>query len=83
MNEQPKLTSLWPMETQMVKTYTKYNFLSFQKEMFESIAYILNCTLEDDDIALYTVQRVDGSSSSRHRNLTMVKQSNIVSCSCR
>ena len=45
MNEQPKLTSLWPIETQMVKIYTKNNFLSFQKEIFESTAYILSCTL--------------------------------------
>ena len=67
----------------MVKIYTRNNFLSFQKEMFESTAYILSCTLEDDETAIYTVQRVYGSSSSKHMHLTFRKQSNIVSCSCR
>ncbi|KAF3438280.1 hypothetical protein FNV43_RR21041 [Rhamnella rubrinervis] len=54
--------------------------------MFESTAYILGCTFEDDETALYTMQRVDGSSlssSSRHRHLTVRKQLNIISCSCK
>ena len=29
INDQPKVPSLWPMETQMVKIYTKTIFLSF------------------------------------------------------
>ncbi|KAF3449880.1 hypothetical protein FNV43_RR05959 [Rhamnella rubrinervis] len=74
MNEQPKLTSLWPMETQMAKIYTKVNFLSFQKEMFESAAYILNCTLEDDETALYNVQRIEGNKYliTRHAQLSQL-----------
>ena len=36
INEQPKVASLWPMETQIVKIYTKTIFLSFQQELFQS-----------------------------------------------
>ncbi|KAF3433602.1 hypothetical protein FNV43_RR24704 [Rhamnella rubrinervis] len=79
MNEEPKLTSLSSMETQMVKLIHNKKFSIFPKTIFQSTAYILTCTLEDDEIALYPIQRVDGTYSSRQRHLTFKKQSNIVS----
>ena len=79
INEQPKVASLWPMQTQMVKIYTKTIFLSFQQELFQSNAYIV--TIQEDENDIYIVQRVDQSISSRHRIVTFDKYLNIVSCS--
>lgn len=64
----------------MVKIYTIF-FLSFQQELFQSNAYIVNCTIQDDENDIYTVHRVDQSISLRHRIVTFDKCSNIVSCS--
>ncbi|XP_060670990.1 protein FAR1-RELATED SEQUENCE 5-like [Ziziphus jujuba] len=69
VNEQPKLKTMCPMETQMVKIYTKRNFKNFQDELFASSAYFLSCTFEDDESMLYNVQKAGGSYSSRSRQL--------------
>ncbi|XP_060675878.1 protein FAR1-RELATED SEQUENCE 5-like [Ziziphus jujuba] len=83
VNEQPKLKTMCPMETQMVKIYTKRNFIIFQDELFESSAYFLSCTFEDDESVFYSVRKANGSCSSRNRQLKYNKLSDSVSCSCR
>ena len=67
INEQPRMKSLWPMEGQMANVYTKRNFLIFQDEIFQSSAYILSVTYEDDQSGIYVVQRMDSGASSKHR----------------
>ncbi|XP_073128254.1 protein FAR1-RELATED SEQUENCE 5-like [Henckelia pumila] len=68
MNERPKVMSNWPMETQMVKVYTKTKWLEFQKEVGESHHYyveqayasIFSCQPDDPERCLM----------SRHWNLS-------------
>lgn len=65
VNEEPMLKFSWPMEFQMVKVYTKRNFVLFHNELFESSTYVLKCTYENDESMPYIVEMVNGSSSSK------------------
>ncbi|XP_022897649.1 protein FAR1-RELATED SEQUENCE 5-like [Olea europaea var. sylvestris] len=82
INEKSKLKSLWPMEAQMLKVYTRKVFRTFQDEIFESQAYILNTLCEDESSVTYIIERVDKYSTSRSRKLILSKFLDIVHCSC-
>lgn len=82
ISEKPKLKSLWPIEIQMEKVFTRKKFQTFQDEIFESHAYIVNTLNEDEANVSYTIQRVDGCSSSRSQKRIYDKSEDFVSCSC-
>ena len=82
VNEQPRLKSLWPMEAQMAKVYTRKVFQNFQDEIFESQAYVIKTLYEDEASVTYRIERVDGCSTSRSRKLIYNKFLDIVCCSC-
>ncbi|XP_073121051.1 protein FAR1-RELATED SEQUENCE 5-like [Henckelia pumila] len=53
MNEHPKTKTIWPMETQMVKVYTKKKWMEFQNEMNESHGYHLQKTSIGVELVVY------------------------------
>lgn len=54
LNEQQMLKCSWPMEMEMVKVYIKIIFMLFQKEIFESHAYCVNCISENEELIIYS-----------------------------
>ncbi|XP_073133316.1 protein FAR1-RELATED SEQUENCE 5-like [Henckelia pumila] len=82
MNERPKVTSNLPMETQMVKIYTKIKWLEFQKEVSESHRYYVEQVSTGIEFWVYHVINFQGSSSSKPRVLSHDVQRNDVYCSC-
>lgn len=78
ISEKPELKSMWPIEIQMEKVYTRKFFQTFQDEIFENHAYILNTLNEDEANVSYTIQRVDGCSSSRSQKLIYNKSLDFV-----
>ncbi|XP_074583474.1 protein FAR1-RELATED SEQUENCE 5-like [Curcuma longa] len=83
MNEHPRIKTNWPMETQMVKLYTKNKWMEFQSEMSESHGYYVKQTSIEVDVVVYHVMNFQSSSSSKPRVLTYDKQRDYISCSCR
>ena len=81
MNEHPKIKTNWPMETQMVKVYTKKKWTEFQDEMSQSHGYFVEHTTTRDDIMIYNVVSFQ-SSSSKPRQLMHDRQRDHISCSC-
>ncbi|XP_073121347.1 protein FAR1-RELATED SEQUENCE 5-like [Henckelia pumila] len=83
VNENPKIKSKWPMETQMVKVYTKKKWVEFQSEMIESDGYhVQQVSSIGVDSVVYNVINFHSCSSSKPRVLTHDKQRDCVSCSC-
>ncbi|XP_073157628.1 protein FAR1-RELATED SEQUENCE 5-like [Henckelia pumila] len=82
VNEHPKIMSKWPMETQMVKVYTKKKFLEFQREINESHGYCVQQASIGVELAVYNVMNFQSSSFSKPRVLTHYKQKDYISCSC-
>ncbi|XP_073126237.1 protein FAR1-RELATED SEQUENCE 5-like [Henckelia pumila] len=82
MNERPKVMSNWPMETQMVKVYTKTKWLEFQKEVGESHHYYVEQVCTEIEFWVYHVMNFQASSSSKPRVLKHDVQRNDVYCSC-
>ncbi|XP_073053592.1 protein FAR1-RELATED SEQUENCE 5-like isoform X1 [Primulina eburnea] len=82
LNECLKIKSKRPMETQMVKVYTKIKWLEFQSEMNESDGYFLQQTSEGVELAVYNVMNFQSCSSSKPRVLTHNKLMDSISCSC-
>ncbi|XP_074568528.1 protein FAR1-RELATED SEQUENCE 5-like [Curcuma longa] len=83
MNEQPKTETIWPMETQMVKLYTKNKWMEFQSEMSESHGYYVKQISIGVDFAVYHVMKFQSCSSSKPRVLTHDNQKDYISCSCK
>ncbi|XP_042423886.1 protein FAR1-RELATED SEQUENCE 5-like [Zingiber officinale] len=83
MNENPKVNTTWPMESQMVKLYTKKKWLEFQSEMIESHSYYVQQTFTEVASTVYHVMKFQSSSSSKPRVLMHDKQRDYISCSCR
>ncbi|XP_015873603.2 protein FAR1-RELATED SEQUENCE 5-like [Ziziphus jujuba] len=81
INEQPLLQSMWPIEKQMARVYTRKVFQSFQDEIFESSACIINNLCEDEVSVSYAVQTFE-ECSSKSQKLVYNKLSDFVSCSC-
>ncbi|XP_042380975.1 protein FAR1-RELATED SEQUENCE 5-like [Zingiber officinale] len=82
MNEQPKIKTNWPMETQMVKLYTKKKWLEFQSEVGESHGYYVQQAFAGVDSVVYNVMKFQSCSSSKPKVLTHDKQRDYISCSC-
>ncbi|XP_042419722.1 protein FAR1-RELATED SEQUENCE 5-like [Zingiber officinale] len=82
MNEHPKINTNWPMETQIVKLYTKKKWLEFQSEMTDSHGYYVQSAFTGADSVVYHVMKFQSSSSSKPRMLTHDKQRDYISCSC-
>ncbi|XP_073120633.1 protein FAR1-RELATED SEQUENCE 5-like [Henckelia pumila] len=82
INECPKVKSKRPMETQMVKVYTKKKWLEFQREMNESEGYFLQQQSIGVELVVYNVMNFQICSSSKPRALTHNKQMDYISCSC-
>ncbi|KAL2511228.1 Protein FAR1-RELATED SEQUENCE [Abeliophyllum distichum] len=71
ITEQPRLTSKFQMEHQMVRVYTKKIFLLFQTEIDQSHYYVCSKKSSSVDSKVYTVERVEqGKTFDRHRMLT-------------
>ncbi|XP_042432199.1 protein FAR1-RELATED SEQUENCE 5-like [Zingiber officinale] len=83
MNEHPTIKTNWPMETQMVKLYTKKKWVEFQIEMSESHGYYVQQVSMGLDSVVYHVMNFQSSSSSKPRVLMHDKQRDNISCSCR
>ncbi|KAL2534907.1 Protein FAR1-RELATED SEQUENCE 5 [Abeliophyllum distichum] len=84
ITEQPRLTSKFQMEHQMVRVYTKKIFLLFQTEIDQSHYYVCSKKSSSVDSKVYTVERVEqGKTFDRHRMLTHDTGIDYISCSCR
>ncbi|KAL2484398.1 Protein FAR1-RELATED SEQUENCE 5 [Abeliophyllum distichum] len=83
ISEQPRLTSKFQMEHQMVHVYTKKFFLLFQKEIDQSHYYVCSKKSASHDAKVYMVERVEhGKTFDRHRLLTYYTGIDLISCSC-
>ncbi|KAL2527812.1 Protein FAR1-RELATED SEQUENCE 5 [Abeliophyllum distichum] len=83
INEQPRLTSKFQMEHQMIRIYTKKIFLLFQKEIDEIHFYICTKNSTHGDSKVYGVERREhGKIFDRHRQLTYCMESDYISCNC-
>ncbi|XP_073120050.1 protein FAR1-RELATED SEQUENCE 5-like [Henckelia pumila] len=82
INERPKVKSKRPMETQLVKVYTKKKWPEFQREMNESKGYCLKQQSIGVELVVYNVMNFQSCSSSKPRALTHNKQMDYISCSC-
>ncbi|XP_074585556.1 protein FAR1-RELATED SEQUENCE 5-like [Curcuma longa] len=83
MNEHPRTKTIWPMETQMVKLYTRKKWLEFQSEMSESHGYYVKQLSIGVDCTVYHVMKFESHSSSKPRVLTHDNQKDYISCSCK
>ncbi|XP_074592495.1 protein FAR-RED IMPAIRED RESPONSE 1-like [Curcuma longa] len=83
MNEHPKTKTIWPMETQMVKLYTKNKWMEFQSQMSESHGYYVKQISVEVDHVVYHVMNFQSCSSSKPRVLTHDNHSDYISCSCK
>ncbi|XP_074576084.1 protein FAR1-RELATED SEQUENCE 5-like [Curcuma longa] len=83
MNEHPKTKTISPMETQMVKLYTKNKWKEFQIEMSESHVYCVKQISIEADLVVYHVMRFQSCSSSKPRVLTHDNHRDYISCSCK
>ncbi|XP_074561432.1 protein FAR1-RELATED SEQUENCE 5-like [Curcuma longa] len=83
MNEHPKIKTNWPMETQMVKLYTKKKWMEFQSEISESHSYYVQQATIGVELVVYHVMKFQSCSSSKPRVLMHDKERDYVSCSCR
>ncbi|XP_047953104.1 protein FAR1-RELATED SEQUENCE 5-like [Salvia hispanica] len=82
MNEHPKIKTCWPIETQMVKVYTRKKWTEFQDEISQSHGYLVQYASTQDDITIYNVMNFQNSSSSKPRLLTHDRQRDHISCTC-
>ncbi|KAG6428030.1 hypothetical protein SASPL_112278 [Salvia splendens] len=85
MNEHPKIKTNCPMETQMVKVYTKKKWMEFQEEMSRSHGYSVQHAStrdESDDIVIYNVMSFQSCSSSKPRLLVHDIRRDHISCNC-
>ncbi|XP_042398920.1 protein FAR1-RELATED SEQUENCE 5-like [Zingiber officinale] len=83
MNEIPRIKTNWPMESQMVKLYTKKKWMEFQSEISEIQCYYVQQASMGVDSVVYHVMKFQSSSSSKPRVLTHDKQKDNIFCSCR
>ncbi|XP_042458601.1 protein FAR1-RELATED SEQUENCE 5-like [Zingiber officinale] len=83
MNEHPEIKTNWPMETQMVKLYTKKKWMEFQSEMSESHGYYVQQASIGVELMVYHVMNFQSCSSSKPRVLTHDKEKDYISCSCK
>ncbi|XP_058224990.1 protein FAR1-RELATED SEQUENCE 7-like [Rhododendron vialii] len=82
LNKKPQLITSFPIESTMSELYTLAIFHKFQDELFQSGAYMVKMTHEDEHYRFYTVERAKVS-GSRVRNLLVNKSSEHVSYSCK
>ncbi|KAL2453240.1 Protein FAR1-RELATED SEQUENCE 5 [Abeliophyllum distichum] len=84
ISEQPRLTSKFQMENQMVHVYTKKIFLFFQKEIDQSHFYVCTKISTSGDSKFYVVERREhGKTFDRVRHITYYTETDFISCSCR
>ncbi|KAL2503603.1 Protein FAR1-RELATED SEQUENCE 5 [Abeliophyllum distichum] len=84
LNEQPRVTESFMMESQMVQIYTKRVFLLFQTEVVKSNLYICSKRETFSHMKTYVVQRLEsGQNVDRPRELQYYTDTDFVSCSCR
>lgn len=82
MNEHPKIKSSWPMESQMVKIYTKTKWLEFQEEISQSHGYYVQQACMEIDFEVYNVMKSQSSSVSKPRVLRHDIHRDDILCSC-
>ncbi|XP_074560094.1 protein FAR1-RELATED SEQUENCE 5-like [Curcuma longa] len=83
INEHPRIKTNWPMETQMVKLYTKNKWMEFQSEISESHGYYVKQISFELDFVVYHVMKFQSCSSSKPKVLTHDNQKDYISCSCK
>ncbi|KAL2453217.1 Protein FAR1-RELATED SEQUENCE 5 [Abeliophyllum distichum] len=84
ISEQPRLTSKFQMENQMVHVYTKKIFLLFQKEIDQSHFYVCTKISTSGESKFYVVERREhGKTFDRVRHITYYTETDFISCSCR
>ncbi|KAL2481035.1 Protein FAR1-RELATED SEQUENCE 5 [Abeliophyllum distichum] len=84
LKEQPRLTSRFLMENQMVHIYTKKIFLLFQTEVDQSNNYICSKISGTSNSKVYMVERFEpGKSFDRQRQLTYCTETDFIYCSYR
>ncbi|XP_042446485.1 protein FAR1-RELATED SEQUENCE 5-like [Zingiber officinale] len=81
MVEQPKIKTNWPMESQMVRVYTKKKWLDFQSEISVSHGYYVQQASIVGDLVGYHVMNFQSGSSTKSRVLTHDKHADYISCS--